>query len=211
METNESKNIDTSEKEKKELNQEEQNNKEHEAEEKNQENPEVEISGEQEETEPIKTQLEEKDEEIINLNNELKEANDKFLRKAAEFENLKKRTAKERIQFYGNAKVDALRDFLPINDDLKRTLKAAEEVEVENTFLEGVKMVANKFDEVLKKYGVEAIDEVDVPFNVDYHDAMMKQKAPSDEVESNTVLQVLEPGYKMNDRVIRHAKVIVSE
>jgi molecular chaperone GrpE len=211
METNESKNIDTSEKEKKELNQEEQNNKEHEAEKKNQENPEVEVTGEQEEIEQIKTQLEEKDEEIINLNNELKEANDKFLRKAAEFENLKKRTAKERVQFYGNAKVEALRDFLPINDDLKRTLKAAEEVEVENTFLEGVKMVANKFDEVLKKYGVEAIDEVDVPFNVDFHDAMMKQKAPSDEVESNTVLQVLEPGYKMNDKVIRHAKVIVSE
>ncbi|HKJ45501.1 MAG TPA: nucleotide exchange factor GrpE [Balneolales bacterium] len=211
METNESKNIDTSKKEKKELNQEEQNNKEHEAEENDQENPEVEISGEQEEIENIKTQLEEKNEEIINLNNELKEANDKFLRKAAEFENLKKRTAKERIQFYGNAKVEALRDFLPINDDLKRTLKAAEEVEVENTFLEGVKMVANKFDEVLKKYGVEAIDEVDVPFNVDFHDAMMKQKAPSDEVESNMVLQVLEPGYKMKDRVIRHAKVIVSE
>ena len=210
METNESKNIESSEKEKEELNQVEQDEKQ-EQEDNNQEISEEKISEEDEEIVALKAQLEQKEEEISQLNTELKETNEKLLRKAAEFENLKKRTARERIQFFENAKIEALREFLPINDDLKRTLKAAEEVEVENTFLEGVKLVANKFNEVLNKYGVEAIDEVDVPFNVDFHDAMMKQKAASDDVESNMVLQVLEPGYKMNDKVIRHAKVIVSE
>lgn len=209
METKESKNFERSEKEKEELNQEKQINDEQEAAEE--ETSEVEITEEKEELEELKMQLQEKEEEISQLKRELEDSKDKLLRKAAEFENMRKRTARERIQFHENAKIEALREFLPINDDLKRTLKAAEDVDVENTFLEGVKLVGNKFNEVLKKYGVEAIDDVDVPFDVELHDAMMKQKAPSDDIESNTVLQVLEPGYKMNDKVIRHAKVIVSE
>lgn len=159
----------------------------------------------------MQSEIELRDAQIAALKSELEETKDQLLRKVAEFENMRKRVAKERSQLYENARIDALKEFLPINDDLQRTLKASESAEIGETFLEGVKMVANKFSDVLEKYGVSAIDEVNVPFDVELHDALMKQKAPEDNTESNTVLQVLEPGYKMNDKVIRHAKVIVSE
>lgn len=154
--------------------------------------------------------LQDKEKEIASMKQELSEAHDQLLRKAAEFENMKKRTERERVQIFELSRAEALKEFLPINDDLKRTLDAADINNVDDKFLDGVKLVASKFDEVLSKYGVERIDEVNVPFNVDLHDAMLKQKAET-EVEPNTVLAILEPGYKMNDRVIRHAKVIVSE
>ncbi len=159
----------------------------------------------------LQTELELKEAQIAGLKSELEETKNQLLRKVAEFENMRKRVAKERLQLFDTAKIEALKEFLPINDDLKRSLQASESAEIGETFLEGVKMVAGKFSDVLEKYGVSAIDEVNIPFNVELHDALMKQKAPEDNVESNTVLQVLEPGYKLNDKVIRHAKVIVSE
>lgn len=145
------------------------------------------------------------------LQREVEAKNEQFLRKVAEFDNLKKRVQRERVQNYENAKVDALKAFLPINDDLKRTLEASENMEVDDKFLEGIQMVAGKFQDALDKYGIERIDDIGVPFNVDVHEALMRQPAPNDETESNTVLQILEPGYKMGDKVIRHAKVIVSQ
>lgn len=155
--------------------------------------------------------LKERDQEIEALARDLADTKERLLRKAAEFENMKKRTARERVQLFDDAKIEALREFLPINDDLQRTLEAAGTTGVEGKFLDGVRMVADKFSQVLEKYGVEPINEVNVPFDVNLHDAMIKQPAPDNNVESNTVLQVLEPGYKINDRIIRHAKVIVSE
>lgn len=148
---------------------------------------------------------------IEQLENELSEAKDAHLRKAAELENYKKRVQKERTQVYETAKANALRDFLSINDDLQRTLKASEDLEVDQTFLDGVNLVASKFEEVLRQHGVERIDEKMVPFNVDLHDAMMRQKPEDDDIDSDMVLDVIENGYRMGDRTIRHAKVIVSE
>jgi molecular chaperone GrpE len=133
------------------------------------------------------------------------------LRKAAELENYRKRVKRERSQIYETAKANALEDFLSISDDLTRTLKASDDLDVNQTFLEGVTLVSNKFDEVLNKHGVERIDEEGVPFNVDIHDALMRQKPEDDSIESDMVLKVVENGYKIGDRTIRHAKVIVSE
>lgn len=148
---------------------------------------------------------------IEELEKELSEAKDAHLRKAAELENYKKRVQKERTQVYETAKANALRDFLSINDDLQRTLKASEDLDVNPTFLDGVNLVANKFEDVLNKHGVERIDEKMVPFDVDLHDAMMRRKPEDDSIESDMVLDVIENGYRMGDRTIRHAKVIVSE
>lgn len=150
-------------------------------------------------------------EENENLNKELNEANDSHLRKAAEFENFRKRVQRERSQIYETAKANALEDFLSISDDLSRTLEASKDLDVNQTFLEGVTLVASKFDEVLNKHGVERIDEEGVPFNVDLHDALMRQKPQDDSIGSDLVLKVVENGYKIGDRTIRHAKVIVSE
>lgn len=152
-----------------------------------------------------------RDQKVEELEEELAEAKDSHLRKAAELENYRKRVQRERSQVYETAKANALEDFLEINDDLQRTLKAAEELEVNDTLMDGVNLVASKFKEVLNKYGVERIDEEGVPFDVDLHDAMMRQKPEDDSIGSDVVLNVVESGYRMGDRTIRHAKVIVSE
>ncbi|MBO6587081.1 MAG: nucleotide exchange factor GrpE [Gracilimonas sp.] len=152
-----------------------------------------------------------KDARIEELEQELANTKDGLLRKAAELENVRKRVQRERVQLFEEAKAGALEDFMPISDDLLRTLKAAEESEIEDSFLEGVKMVADKFEKVLEKHGVERINETGVPFDVNLHDAMMKQPAPNEETGSDVVLQVLDSGYKIGNRTIRHAKVIVSE
>lgn len=161
--------------------------------------------------EEIRELLSERDEQIENLEQELEEAKEGRLRKAAELENYRKRIQRERSQIYETAKANALEDFLFINDDLRRTLKAAEELEVDKTFLDGVTLVAEKFEEVLRKHGVERIDQEGVPFDVDVHDAMMRQKPEDEDIESDIVLNVVENGYRIGDRTIRHAKVIVSE
>ena len=152
-----------------------------------------------------------RDEEVRHLEHAVEEAKDSRLRKAAELENYRKRVQRERSQIYETAKAKALDDFLDINDDLQRTLSAAEDLDVNETFMDGVLLVANKFKEVLEKHGVERIDEEGVPFNVDFHDAMMRQKPEDDSIESDMVLNVVESGYRIGDRTIRHAKVIVSK
>lgn len=156
-------------------------------------------------------QPDEKDMRITELEEELKTVKDSLLRKAAELENVRKRVQRERIQLFEEAKAAAIEDFMPVSDDLLRTLKAAEESKIEDSFLEGVEMVNKKFLEVLNKNGVSRIDEENVPFDVDLHDAMLKQPAPDENTESGTVLQVLESGYKIGNRTVKHAKVIVSE
>lgn len=155
--------------------------------------------------------LVERDEEVEELEKELAETKDSHLRKAAELENYRKRVQRERAQVFETAKAKAIEDFLDINDDIQRTLSAAEDQDVNETFLDGVVLVANKFKEVLDKHGVERIDEEGVPFNVDLHDAMMRRKPEDDSIESDIVLNVVESGYRIGDRTIRHAKVIVSE
>lgn len=159
----------------------------------------------------LKKMLAEKDEIIQKLDDELKEQQETVLRKTAELDNVKKRSQKERLQYAENAKIEALEKFLPLREDLQRSLEAAEQVEVDKSFLEGVQLVSEKFGKILEEYGVEPIEEVMVPFDVDVHDAMMKQPAQDKNVDSNTVLNVVETGYKVGDRVIKHAKVIVSE
>lgn len=163
------------------------------------------------EADELREMLIERDSEIEELEQELAQAKDAHLRKAADLENYRKRVQRERSQVYETAKANALEDFLEVNDDLQRTLQAAEDLEVNNTFMDGVMLVANKFKEVLDKHGVERIDEEGVPFNVDLHDAMMRQNPEDDSIESDTVLNVIESGYRIGDRTIRHAKVIVSE
>lgn len=161
--------------------------------------------------EELRELLVNREQKIEELQAECSEAKDGRLRAKAELENYRKRIQRERSQIYETAKANALEDFLDINDDLRRTLKAAEDLDVNPTFMDGVLLVANKFEDVLAKHGVKRIDEAGVPFNVDLHDAMMRQKPQDDKVDSDVVLDIIENGYRMGDRTIRHAKVIVSK
>ncbi|WP_234571748.1 nucleotide exchange factor GrpE [Rhodohalobacter sp. 614A] len=148
---------------------------------------------------------------INELEEELERLKDSQLRKAAEMENMRKRMRREREQTFQSAREAALDAFLPINDDLIRTLQAMKENDADQSYVEGVQLIANKFEDVLEKHNVKRIDETGVPFDVDFHDAMLRQKAEDDSIESGTVLQVLENGYRIGDKTLRHAKVIVSE
>jgi molecular chaperone GrpE len=161
--------------------------------------------------EELREVIHERDSELEELQQELAKVNDALLRKTAELDNYRKRVQRERSKTFEIAKARALEDFLSINDDLTRTLEASEELDVNQTFLEGVELVADKFQEILKQDGVQRIDEKGVPFDVDLHDAMMRRKPDDESIPSDTILDVIENGYKIGDRTIRHAKVIVSE
>lgn len=151
------------------------------------------------------------EERIRQLEEELEKLKETQLRKAADLENMKKRLKRERDLIFQSSRESAVEAFLPVGDDLSRTIKAMESDPNAAPYLDGVKMVADKFNAVLSRYGVERIDQAGVPFDVHIHDAMLIQKAPYEETESGVVLQVVENGYTMGDKTLRHAKVIVSE
>lgn len=151
---------------------------------------------------------------IGELESEIADLKETSLRRMAEMDNMRKRMRKERLQQIEEAKADSIEHFLPVNDDLQRTLNAIDELELDDRardVIDGVRLVANKLDEALRRYDVVRIDETGVPFNVDLHDALMRRPAEEGDVEPNTVLDVLESGYRMGNRTIRFAKVIVSE
>lgn len=155
--------------------------------------------------------VEQQQERINELEEEIQSIKDNHLRKAAEMENFKKRLQRERESVYQKSRENAIEAFLPVNDDLRRTLEALEQANADKSFVDGVRLVADKFQDVLDRYNVERIDEEGVPFDVNLHDAMLRQPAKDDSIESGTVLQVLESGYRIGDKTLRHAKVIVSE
>jgi molecular chaperone GrpE len=155
--------------------------------------------------------VEQQQQRINELEEEIQSVKDNHLRKAAEMENFKKRLQRERESVYQKSRENAIEAFLPVNDDLRRTLEALEQANADKSFVDGVRLVADKFQDVLDRYNVERIDEEGVPFDVNLHDAMLRQPAKDDSVESGTVLQVLESGYRIGDKTLRHAKVIVSE
>ena len=148
---------------------------------------------------------------VDQLQLDLANTKDALLRKAAELENVRKRVQKERIGLFEDARIQALQDIIPIAEDMNRTLEASSSTQIDEDFLTGVQMVASKFKQLFERYGVEPINQAQVPFDVDVHDAMLRQPTDDPSIPSNTVLQVLESGYKLGNRVIKHAKVIVSE
>ena len=155
--------------------------------------------------------IEDQQKRINELEEELERVKETQLRKAAEMDNMRKRLQRERELIFKTAREAAIEEFLPVSDDLVRTLKAMENSDADPSYIDGIKMVADKFDEVLKKHDVERIDQTGVPFDVNIHAAMLSQKPDDESIESGTVLQIVENGYTMGDKTLRHAKVIVSE
>jgi molecular chaperone GrpE len=148
---------------------------------------------------------------IADLESQLAAEKEMLLRKLAEMENYKKRLELQKNQAFEHARVDSISRFLPVYDDLSRSIEAAVTLEVDGTFMEGIHMVANKFSDIFAHYGLERIDQIMVPFNYEHHEALMRQKHEDPSVAPNTVIMMLEPGYKIGEKVIRHAKVMVSE
>lgn len=154
-------------------------------------------------------EMEEKDRKITELETEISELKDKLLRRAAEFENYKRRTENDQLNLIKYAAEPIIQNLLPIVDDFERSLLHIENAKDINAVKEGIKLVYDKLIKALKVQGVEKINSVGEPFDVEYHEALMQK--PAEGVEPHTVVEEIEKGYKYKDKIIRHAKVIVSE
>jgi molecular chaperone GrpE len=156
---------------------------------------------------PITSQnLEEK---IALLEQEINQYKELALRKAAEFENYKRRTENDQLNLLKYAAESLIIKLLPTIDDFERSLEHMNEETDVQKIKEGVQLIYNKFVKILDDQGVKKIESIGKPFSVEYHEALMQRA--DDSVPPHTVIDELETGYMYKDRVIRHAKVIVSE
>jgi len=147
-------------------------------------------------------------EKILELEKQNAELKDTLLRKVAEFENFKRRNENEQINLIKYAAEPFVKNILSVYDDLERSLIHIDEPNNFESTKKGLQLVYEKFTKILESQGVKKIDAKGQPFDVHLHEALMQQ--PVEGVEPHTVLDVIEPGYIFKDKVIRHAKVIVS-
>ena len=155
------------------------------------------------ETERLTLDLESKQTEIAALN-------DKNLRLFAEFDNFRKRTAKEKLEMLQTAGVGTLMTMLPVMDDMERAITNNATVEDVEAVKQGLKLIHQKFSKILNDQGVKAMHAKGEPFDPEFHEAITKAPAPTPDLKGK-VLDVIERGYLMNDKVIRYAKVVVGE
>ncbi len=152
----------------------------------------------------------ENESELEKLKSELEEAKDKYLRKVAEFENFKRRNAKEKVELIQTAGREVITEMLDVLDDCDRAQKQMEATENAKEIKEGVLLVFNKFRNVLQSRGLKAMETINTEFNPDLHEAITEIPAPSPELKGKVVDEVMK-GYYLNDKIIRHAKVVVGK
>ena len=142
---------------------------------------------------------------VAELEQELEEANEKYLRLCAEYDNYRKRTAKEKTECYGDATVKCVGDILPILDSFERALEAEC---TDESYKNGMQMIYNQFIENLKKIGVTDMDALGKEVDPNIHNAIKTEEKEG--FEENTVCEVFQKGYMLGDRVVRHAVVAVA-
>lgn len=140
----------------------------------------------------------------------IEEQKDKYLRLSAEFDNYRKRTMKEKAELIKNGGEKAISAILPILDDLERALQNMQKADDVKAMYEGIDLISQKFHKVLSQEGLQKMDPVGETFDTDYHEAIALVPAP-DEAQKGKVLDCVQTGYKLNDKVIRHAKVVVAQ
>ena len=138
------------------------------------------------------------------------EEKDRYLRLAAEFDNYRKRTLKEKAELIKNGGEKTLTAILPVLDDFERALKNMEATEATQAMKEGVELIFTKFNKVLAQEGLQKIETEGKDFDVDYHEAIALIPAPSEELKGK-ILDCVQTGYTLNEKVIRHAKVAVAQ
>jgi molecular chaperone GrpE len=172
----------------------------------------VEGEAQQEAEEPEKelTPEEKLQAEVEKLQAEQEEMKDKYLRLSAEFDNYRKRTMKEKAELILNGGEKAFKAILPVIDDMERALATMQKATDVDAVKEGVDLIYNKFIQILGQNGVHAIDTKEKELDTDFHDAIAIIDAPSEELKGK-ILDCVETGYTLNDKVIRHAKVVVGK
>ncbi len=184
---------------------------------KKEEEPITENQAEQEaqDTQAGETQTEDKAAEPVaelsaeeKLQQENAALNDKYLRLFAEFDNYKRRTQKERVELLQTAGKDVVVSLLPVLDDFERAIKATENATDVSAIREGIILVQNKLKSILGQKGLKEMESIHTVFDTDKHEAITNIPAPSDDLKGK-VVDELEKGYTLNDKVIRFAKVVV--
>jgi molecular chaperone GrpE len=157
---------------------------------------------------PVKSEQEIANEKFAELELIVAAYKDQLLRKAAEFENYKRRIEQNSINFAKYASENIVLELLPIIDDLSRSLKSGKDKLENDPFYKGVELIFAKFNKILESQGVKVMESIGKEFNVDFHDVMMQ--IPRTDVAPHIIIDEIEKGYFLNDKVIRHAKVIVA-
>ncbi|MGI6793403.1 nucleotide exchange factor GrpE [Bacteroides sp. KG68] len=163
----------------------------------------------EEEAAPL-TEEERLAQELEKANEQIEEQKDKYLRLSAEFDNYRKRTMKEKAELILNGSEKSIGSILPVVDDFERALKNMETATDVAAVREGVELIYNKFMSVLGKNGVKVIETKEQPLDTDYHEAIAVIPAPEEALKGK-ILDCVQTGYILNDKVIRHAKVVVGE
>lgn len=148
--------------------------------------------------------------QVVALQQQLNEANDKFLRLYAEFDNYKRRTIKEKSEILQTAGKDVMLALLPVIDDFERAIKATENSTDAQAIKDGINLIHHKFANILSARGLKAIESIGQNFDTDIHEAITNIPAPNDEMKGK-VIDETEKGYTLNGHVIRFAKVVVGE
>ena len=166
-------------------------------------------SCEQQETQEL-TAEEQLQKELDEANEKIATLEDKYLRQVAEFDNYRKRTVKEKAELIRNGGERAIESILPVLDDFERALANMSKNESAAEIMTGVELIYNKFVGILKQNGLQKIETEGADFNTDFHEAIAIIPAPTQELKGK-VLDCIQTGYTLNDKVIRHAKVAVGE
>lgn len=148
--------------------------------------------------------------EVDKLKEQLNELNDKYLRLSAEYDNYRKRTLKEKMDLIRTGGEDILINILPVIDDFERAMGSMDNASDHDTLKEGVNLIYNKFIDFMKSRGVKEIDAINNDFNTDEHEALTKIPAPNKKLKGK-IVDVIEKGYYLHDKVIRYSKVVIGE
>ncbi|MBQ6694372.1 MAG: nucleotide exchange factor GrpE [Bacteroidaceae bacterium] len=167
-------------------------------------------SAETAETQKPLTQEEQMQKELDEANEKIAELNDKYLRQVAEFDNYRKRTIKEKAELIKNGCERTIESILPVLDDFERALANMAKDDNAKEILTGIELIYNKFVTILKQNGLAKIETEGANFDTDFHEAIAMVPAPAENLKGK-VLDCIQTGYTLNDKVIRHAKVAVGE
>lgn len=149
-------------------------------------------------------------EQLAQANQTIEEQSDKYLRLSAEFDNYRKRTNKEKAELILNGSQTTIKAILPVLDDMERAMSNMGKSDELRPALEGVELIYNKFIKILEQQGVKKIETENQEFNTDYCEAIAMIPAPSEEMKGK-IMDCVQTGYMLNDKVIRHAKVAVGQ
>ena len=147
---------------------------------------------------------------LLALQSEVSESRDKYLRLAAEFDNYRKRTLREKSELIQTAGESLLIDILPVIDDFERGLEQASKTEDMDAVRTGMGLIYSKLKDFLTNNGVKEIEAIHEPFDTDWHEAVTNIPAPSDDMKGK-IVDVIQKGYKLHEKVIRYPKVVVGE